>query len=580
MEPSENGLTFEGLIDALLVLYDECGHDKIKSKNEVVASFLAKFQSMVHNYNKLRVNVSDFQVKRVIGRGNFGEVKLAKEKSSGQVFALKVMKKTGETASTFFSDERDIMAKSSSPWLTKLDYAFQDGTFLYLAMEFHCGGDLLSLMDRMDNNMAEDDVKFYIAEVALGIHDLHKMGFVHRDIKPENILIDRTGHVKLADFGNAARLSSSGTVSKAMPVGTPKYIAPEVLQCIQGGHCKNDSHGAECDYWSLGVLAFEMFYGNTPFTDLSGSVINTYSNIMDHKDKKLTFPTDRNSSKDFRDLVSGLLQPAPRRLGHTKLLRHPFFSSLDWSNMLNAEPPYVPDVTSDEDDSHFDMIDDVTTVPDIASLKGKKEYKNLPFVGFTYTAEKDSFQTLKKGESSLEAELKKKVTELEKIKLKNFQLEQQVLNHTRITESSVREFEQVEKLTTQLNIAEKDNAELKTTISHMERILELERQDRASMEEKTLEVLNDVKKKWSRAEEERMEVVRAELADQKERAANFESKYRETQGDLRKCQAELDATVSVKTQLKTKLKDYKQRLENVAAVEEKRTQVSPQHDHD
>ena len=114
----------------------------------------------------------------------------------------------------------------------------------------------------------------------------------------------------------------------------------------------------------------------------------------------------------------------------------------------------------------------------------------------------------------------------------------------------------------------------------MERILELERQDRASMEEKTLEVLNDVKKKWSRAEEERMEVVRAELADQKERAANFESKYRETQGDLRKCQAELDATVSVKTQLKTKLKDYKQRLENVAAVEEKRTQVSPQHDHD
>ena len=136
----------------------------------------------------------------------------------------------------------------------------------------------------------------------------------------------------------------------------------------------------------------------------------------------------------------------------------------------------------------------------------------------------------------------------------------------------------MEKLTTQLNIAEKDNAELKTTISHMERILELERQDRASMEEKTLEVLNDVKKKWNRAEEERMEVVRAELAEQKERAANFENKYRETQGDLRKCQAELEATISVKTQLKNKLKDYKQRLENVAAVEEKRSKVSLTHE--
>ena len=139
IEHSEAGLTFEGLIDALLVLYEECGHDKIKSKNEVVASFLAKFQSMVHNYNKLRVNINDFQVKRVIGRGKFGEVKLVKEKSSGAVYALKVMKKTGESSSAFFSDERDIMARNSSPWLTKLDYAFQDGTYLYLAMEFHCG---------------------------------------------------------------------------------------------------------------------------------------------------------------------------------------------------------------------------------------------------------------------------------------------------------------------------------------------------------------------------------------------------------------------------------------------------------
>ena len=170
--------------------------------------------------------------------------------------------------------------------------------------------------------------------------------------------------------------------------------------------------------------------------------------------------------------------------------------------------------------------------------------------------------------------LKKKVGELEKIKMKNFQLEQQVLNHTRTAESSVRDFEQVEKLSTQLNIAEQDNAELKATISHMERILEMERQDRAAMEEKTLGVLADVKKKWSRAEEERMEVVRAELTEQKERAANFESKYRETQSDLKKCHAELEATISVKTQLKNKLKDYKQRLENVAAVEDKRSQVS------
>ena len=178
-----------------------------------------------------------------------------------------------------------------------------------------------------------------------------------------------------------------------------------------------------------------MLYGNTPFTDMEGSVINTYSNIMMHSNK-VTFPTDREASKDFKDLVEGLLKPANKRLGHSKLLRHSFFNSLDWSNMLNATPPYVPDVKNDEDDSHFDIIDEVPSAPDIASLKGKKEFKNLPFVGFTYTADKDSVNTLDNNlEKGLETELKRKVTELEKLKLKNFQLEQQALNHTRTAES-------------------------------------------------------------------------------------------------------------------------------------------------
>ena len=138
---------------------------------------------------------------------------------------------------------------------------------------------------------------------------------------------------------------------------------------------------------------------------------------------------------------------------------------------------------------------------------------------------------------------------------------------------SVREFEQLERLNQQLVIAEQDNIELKNTITHMERIMEIERQDRLSTETKTLELLADVKKKWARAEEDRMEVVKAELAEEKEKAANFESKFRESQSDLRKVQAELEAVVGVKNQLKSKLKDYKQRLENVAAMEDKRSQV-------
>jgi citron Rho-interacting kinase len=262
-------------------LYEECHNIKAKNRSQQISSFIATFQNVVHNFSKLRsvnpqydlktasdvlrVNIGDFKVIRVIGRGNFADVQLARERGSGKVYALKVMKKVGENVPAYYCEERDIMATNSSPWLTKLDYAFQDSGHLYLAMEFHCGGDLLSLLDRHGNCLDEASVRFYTAEVALGIHDLHKMGFVHRDIKPENILIDRTGHLKLADFGNAARLSTAGTVNKVMtqirkytntqihmqvmPVGTPDYIAPEVLQCLQSGE---DSHGTDCDYWSLG----------------------------------------------------------------------------------------------------------------------------------------------------------------------------------------------------------------------------------------------------------------------------------------------------------------------------------------
>jgi hypothetical protein len=316
-----------------------------------------------------------------------------------------------------------------------------------------------------------------------------------------------------------------------------------------------------------------MFYGNTPFTDLDGSVINTYSNIMMHTNK-VNFPTDRQASKDLKSVIESLLQPANKRLGHSLLVRHPFFSSLDWSNMLNMAPPYVPEVSGLEDDSHFDIIDDEAPVPDIASLRPKKEFKNLPFVGFTFTSDKETVKSLEKGDdNSLETDLKQKVAELEKIKLKNFQLQQQALNHTRVAETSVRDFEQVEKLSTQLNIAEQDNAQLKSTIANVERILEIERQDRAATEQKTLQLLADVRKKWARAEEERMEVVKSELVEEREKCNDFENKYRESQSELRKYQSELEAVIGVKNQLKTKLKDYKHRLENVAALEEKRSKV-------
>ena len=128
-------------------------------------------------------------------------------------------------------------------------------------------------------------------------------------------------------------------------------------------------------------------------------------------------------------------------------------------------------------------------------------------------------------------------------------------------------------MTTQLNMAEQDNAELKSTVKNMERILEIERQDRAATEQKTITLLEDVRRKWSRAEEERVEVVRRELSEEKERAEEGETKWREVSAQLKKCKSELEAVTGVKNQLKAKLKDYKSRLENVASMEETRAKV-------
>ena len=128
-------------------------------------------------------------------------------------------------------------------------------------------------------------------------------------------------------------------ICKVMPVGTPDYIAPEVLQCLQSGE---DSHGVECDYWSLGILVYEMFHGTSPFTDLEGSVINTYANIMRHAEVPVNFPED--TPKHLKSVVQGLLKPARSRLGHQQLVRHQFFSALDWSNLQNIAPPHVPQV--------------------------------------------------------------------------------------------------------------------------------------------------------------------------------------------------------------------------------------------
>ncbi|KAB7499553.1 Citron Rho-interacting kinase, partial [Armadillidium nasatum] len=161
-------LAKDGLLDALLVLYDECNNETLK-RNVNVAKFVEKF---------------NYYIASKIWYGHFGVVQVVREKQTGNVYALKILQKSETLAQqhvTFYEEERDIMAKATSPWITHLQYAFQDERNLYILMDFHPGGDLLSLLDRFNYVFTEEMTRFYLAEITVAIQALHTMGYVHRN---------------------------------------------------------------------------------------------------------------------------------------------------------------------------------------------------------------------------------------------------------------------------------------------------------------------------------------------------------------------------------------------------------------
>ncbi|XP_055861655.1 citron Rho-interacting kinase-like isoform X2 [Biomphalaria glabrata] len=374
------------LLDGFLTLYEECTHTNLL-KIANVSSFVKKYNQAVNQTKKCRKKAFDFEVKALIGRGHFGEVRVVREKASDTVYAMKVLRKSDLLAQpeiSCFEEERNIMATSTSPWITELHFAFQDSVNLYLVMDFHAGGDLLSLLSRHDDIFEEKMAQFYIAEIAIAINSLHNIGYLHRDIKPENILLDCTGHIKLADFGSAAKLDENKKVSSHMPVGTPDYVAPELLQAMNKSR-QRITYGAEVDWWSLGVCAFEMLFGATPFSNEHATMVSTYANIMNFKNT-LKFPAESDVSDQAKDFIKKLLTDSHSRLNWSGIKAHPFFKGVKWDTIRERDAIYVPSINGLDDTSHFDEVEKVQRQPDLEVLKPQNDFsgRDLPFVGFTF----------------------------------------------------------------------------------------------------------------------------------------------------------------------------------------------------
>mmetsp|Transcript_27355 Transcript_27355/g.30466 ORF Transcript_27355/g.30466 Transcript_27355/m.30466 type:complete len:516 (-) Transcript_27355:30-1577(-) len=334
-----------------------------------------------------RMTIKDFHLLALLGKGGYGEVYLTRHRKTQEILALKKMKKSRFVAKNEVhrvKQERNIMVKTNSEWLTQLKYSFQDKANVYLAMEYIAGGDIKHLLDHV-GCLPEDAAKFFLTEMFLAVNTLHKLGYIHRDLKPDNFMVDASGHLKLIDFGlskqgmassfyNSAsfktfssrrKSDTLGSTTKRGPrrksraysmVGSPEYMAIEILD--------GEGYSSVVDYWSLGVIFYEMLFGITPF--IADTIIDVFSNIVNYN-KSLVRDlhekygdaegADIQISDEAWDLLTKLICSSDTRIGATNgfkdVQNHPFFADIEWEEVRNLEPPFIPELESDIDTSYF-----------------------------------------------------------------------------------------------------------------------------------------------------------------------------------------------------------------------------------
>ncbi|KAG8571105.1 hypothetical protein GDO81_011525 [Engystomops pustulosus] len=556
-------------------------------KNKNIDNFLNRYKDTISKIRDLRMKAEDYEVVKVIGRGAFGEVQLVRHKSSRKVYAMKLLSKLEmikRSDSAFFWEERDIMAFANSPWVVQLFYAFQDDRYLYMVMEYMPGGDLVNLMSNYD--VPEKWARFYTAEVVLALDAIHSMGFIHRDVKPDNMLLDKSGHLKLADFGTCMKMNSEGMVRCDTAVGTPDYISPEVLKS-QGG---DGYYGRECDWWSVGVFLYEMLVGDTPF--YADSLVGTYSKIMNHKNS-LTFPEDSDISKEAKNLICAFLTDREVRLGRNgveEIKRHPFFKNDQWAweTLRDTVAPVVPDLTSDIDTSNFDDLEDDKGEDETFPIPKAFVGNQLPFVGFTYYSNRqylsdpasraDDNRSSSKVDKNLVENLQKSIYQLEEQLHNEMQLKDEMEQKCRmynikldkIMKELDEEGNQRKNLESVVSQIEKEKMMLQHRIGEYQRKAEQESEKRRNVENEVSTLKDQLEdlRKISQNSQMTNEKI-AQLQKQLEEANDFLRNESDTAVRLRKSQNEMSKTITQLEALNRELQERCRLLESAKLQVEK-----------
>ncbi|KAL3645219.1 hypothetical protein CASFOL_010399 [Castilleja foliolosa] len=334
-------------------------------------------------------SIEDFEIMKPISRGAFGRVFLARKRSTGDLFAIKVLKKADmirKNAVESILAERDILISVRNPFVENL----------YLVMEYLNGGDLFSLLKNL-GCLEEDMARVYIAEVVLALEYLHSLNVIHRDLKPDNLLIGPDGHIKLTDFGlsKVGLINSTDDLSgpsafvgddkpkvaahssqkreqrkKHSVVGTPDYLAPEILLGM--------GHGATADWWSVGVILFELLVGIPPFNAEHPQQI--FNNIIN---RHIPWPkVPEEMSLEAYDLINKLLFENPvQRLGATgsgEVKRHPYFKDINWNNLSMQKAAFIP--SADAHDTSYFMSRYIWNLEE-ENIHGGSDYDDMTDTG-------------------------------------------------------------------------------------------------------------------------------------------------------------------------------------------------------
>lgn len=335
-----------------------------------------------------KVRLEDFELLKVLGRGSFGKVMQVRKRDDGKIYAMKILKKRAIIARNQVEHtkaERKILQSLQHPFLMTLRYAFQSKEKLYFVLDYYQGGELFFHL-KNNRRFSEEVARIYVGEIALALGHLHSLAIIYRDLKPENILLDDNGHVCLTDFGLSKDVDPDDKAHTFC--GTPEYLAPEIV--TGAGHDK------AVDWWSLGILLYELTVGIPPF--YSQNVNEMYSKIQHGV---LRFPPFLSDA--CKSLIVGLLNRDPKkRLGSMNdvddIKTHAFFKDMDFDMMMakKLDVPYKPKVKGADDSSNFDQT--FTSEPVVDSMVPTSELSKTlttgdgdAFKGFTYQEKSSAF---------------------------------------------------------------------------------------------------------------------------------------------------------------------------------------------